>query len=31
MSLGYGSGVCYYVIGRLRDEKKSTDQVEEDL
>ena len=31
MSLGYGSGVCYYVIGRLRDEKKGTDQVEEDL
>lgn len=31
MSLGYGSGICYYVIGRIREEKRGTEQLEEDL
>ena len=31
MSLGYNSGVCYYVIGRIREDKKNTERWEEDL
>ena len=31
MSLGYNSGVCYYVIGRIRVDKKNTERWEEDL
>ena len=30
MSLGYGSGICYYVIGRIKEER-SGERPEEDL
>ncbi len=31
MGLGYSNGVCFYVIGRIREEKKSNGQGEEYL
>lgn len=31
MSLGYGSGTCYYVIGRIRNRSKEEDEREDEL
>ncbi len=31
MSLGYDSSICYYVIGRIREEKKNPERWEEDF
>ena len=31
MSLGYGSGTCYYVIGKIREESKTADQTEDEF